>query len=450
MFNKPNAFRAEGCRLLRILCLSGLAWMVFFAGVPVSSEGAVITLKIRAINPSKSEKQKTVVTALLPNLVKPEDVENTEGFEFDYDVAGKAYRIKKEVELNPAETRTFEIAIKDIWTIPEEEIQKLTSHAGKLAGALKSSDKEETAGRLQGLIDEGMKAVVSRQTAYAVGAVKPLDHIRAYEANLETISRIRKDVGVLENLVIAAGKDPEIILGSSKTPVVVDRDINEATNAVVILHIKITNTSPTEKRPIPVRHEFPAEVRVTDVLDAGGLQIGVDPTKNVCYAYLSEALELEPKGVRVFDVKIKDPWALPSGKLSRLETRVKELLNITREMDSYKAVTVQAQSILKELEEVKERKSPEVVNDQYVAFARRQLVDVRAIEGRIQRLEEFFQPSEKPIKTGVPMMDVPRPDKKTTWVIIYIILGFLGVFSLLFFLRWFGKGKAEQDVKREE
>ena len=89
-----------------------------------------------------------------------------------------------------------------------------------------------------------------------------------------------------------------------------------------------------------------------------------------------------------------------------------------------------------------------MVNDQYVAFARRQVADVTAIEGRIQRLEEFFQPNEKAV-IGGPIMDVPRPDKRTTWVIIYIILGFLGIFSLLFFLRWFGKGKAEKVDKAE-
>lgn len=424
------------------LCLCVLAWLVVAAAVPVS--GAVITLKIRAINPSKSEKQKAVATALLPAPATPEDVANKEGFEFIYDVAGKTYRIKREVELNPAETRTFEVVIKDIWTIPDEEIQKLSLHAGKLAGALKSSDKGETAGRLQGMIDEGIKGVVARQASFAVGTVKPLDHIRAYEANAEAVNRIRKDVGVLENLVIASGIDPEQILGATRSAPAVDRDMSEATNAFLVLHIKITNTSPTEKRPIPVRHELPPEVRVTDVVDAGGLQVGVDAEKNICYAFLGEPLELEPKGVRVFDLKIKDPWAVPAGKLPRLETRVKEILNITREMESYKAVTAQAQAIQKELDEVKERKGPEAVNDQYVAFARRQLADIRAIEGRIQRLEEFFQPSEKAIKGGVPMMDVPRPDKRTTWIIIYIILGFLGLFSLLFFLRWFGKGKAEK------
>jgi hypothetical protein len=427
---------------IQVLCLGVLAWLAVAALTPAGA--AVITLKIRAINPSQSEKQKVVATALLPNPIRPEEVVNTEGFAFEYDVAGKSYRIKKEVELNPGETRTFEVALKDVWIIPEEDIQTLTQHASKLNGALKATDKEETAGRLQKVIDEGLKGVATRQAAHAVGAVKPLDHIRAYEANVEAVRRIRKDVGLLENLVMAAGKDPEVILGATKSAPVVDRELNEATNAVAVLHIKITNTSPTEKRKIPVRHEFPAEVRPTDILDAGGLQVGVDPVKNVCYAYLLEPLELEPKAERVFDVKIKNPWALPAGKLPRLESRIKTILDITREMDSYKAVAFQAQAVLKELEEVAGRKAPDGVNDQYVAFARRQVADVQAIESRIQRLEEFFQPSEKAIKAGIPMMDVPRPDKRTTWIIIYIILGFLGIFSLLFFLRWFGKGKSEK------
>ncbi len=34
------------------------------------------------------------------------------------------------------------------------------------------------------------------------------------------------------------------------------------------------------------------------------------------------------------------------------------------------------------------------------------------------------------------------PSMKTTWLIIYVILGFLALMSLLFFLRWYGgKGK---------
>jgi hypothetical protein len=52
-----------------------------------------------------------------------------------------------------------------------------------------------------------------------------------------------------------------------------------------------------------------------------------------------------------------------------------------------------------------------------------------------------LRPLEREPKFGVP---IKPPSRKTTWIIIYIILGFLGIMSLLFFLRWFGRSKMEQ------
>ena len=215
------------------------------------------------------------------------------------------------------------------------------------------------------------------------------------------------------------------------------------------IHIKITNSSLTEKKKVPLMHEFPLEIKSTDIVDAGGLQIGFDSSRRLCYAYL-EDLELGPQESRVFDVKIKDPWAGLAERVPLIEKRCEDLLAITKDLESYKAVAVQARAVLKELDEVKGRKAPGQVNQDYVAFARRQANALSSMESRIQRLEEFFQPHEKPIKNGIPVMDVPRPDKRTTWVLIYIILGFLGIFSLLFFLRWYGKGKSEKTGSSDE
>ena len=426
-------------RKLRLI--SACAWVLILI-LPLSLQGAVITLKIRAINPSQTEKQKVTIKSHLPKLTKPGDVIDAGGLDVAYDMAAKSYFVSKEVELNPAETRTFDVVIKDVWQIQESTINELSSHGKKLAAALEGSDKAATATGLESLIEEGLKGVSTRQAAHVVGTVKPLDHIRAYESNLEVLERIRKDVGVLENLVIAAGKDPETILGLPKITPPIDSGNVVATGNVVILHIKITNPSLTEKRKVPLKHEFPVEIKTTDVVDAGGLQIGFDASRNICYAYL-EDIELAPQESKVFDVKVKDPWVGLAQKMPLLENRAREILRITRDMESYKAVDVQAQAILKDLEVVKGRKGPGLVNEQYVAFARQQSADVRELETRIQRLEEIFQPQEKPIKGGIPPMDVPRPDKRTTWIIIYIIIGFLGAFSALFFVRWYGKGKAE-------
>ena len=45
---------------------------------------------------------------------------------------------------------------------------------------------------------------------------------------------------------------------------------------------------------------------------------------------------------------------------------------------------------------------------------------------------------------------IQAPTPKTTWIIIYIILGFLAVVSLLFFARWFGRGRGEAGRRRSQ
>lgn len=423
-----------------ILFLAGLALGLVL--MPYSLPAAVITLKIRAINPG-GETRKVEVKKLLPAQVKPEDVVNAADYQITYDVAAKAYQVRKEVEVAPTNSVTLDVVIKDVWLIPEADLKGLASHADKMAEQLKGSDKAGTGDTLRGVIAEGVKGVIARQSASAIGAARPADHIRAYEVNLEALQRIRKDVGMLENLVVAAGKDPESLIGLPSVMPPVETRNTAATGSVLTIHIKVTNPSLTEKKKVPLRHEFPAEIKTTDVMDAGGLQIGVDTDKAICYAAL-EDIELAPGESKVFDVKIRDPWAGLSDLVPRLESRAQHILTLTKDMDSYKAVDAQARVILKDIEALKAKKGPGQVSPEYVAFARRQGEAVRELATRVQRLEELFQPREQPIKFGGPVMDVPRPDKRTTWIIIYIILGFLGVFSALFFLRWYGKGKAEK------
>ena len=423
-------------------CLSFLVLVLLVTCLP-PAQGAVVTLKIRAINPSKVEKKKVLIKSFLPRQVKPGDVVSSGELVVSYDVTAKTYAVGKEVELAPAESRTFEVVIRDIWEIPESDLKALAAHAGKLNDALKGSEKADTAAGLKVVIDEGIKSILARQAAASVGSVKPVDHIRAYESNRETLAGIRKDTGVLENLAIIAGKDVDAILGLPKIPPPVDASSSSATGGVMVVHIKITNPSPTTKKKEPLRYEFASEIKTTDIVDPAGLQIGFDTARNLCYAY-QEGVELDPQESKVFDVKIRDPWAGLPEKLPRIEKRCRDLLAITKDMESYKAVTVQAETLLKELAALKEEKGPGSGNPGYVVFSRQQAEALHGIDTQVQRLEEIFQPREKPMAHGIPVMDVPRPDKRTTWVLIYIVLAFLGLFSLLFYVRWYGKGKDEK------
>ncbi|MEI6148165.1 MAG: hypothetical protein WCS01_03650 [bacterium] len=404
---------------------------------------ATVTLKIRAINPSKSDKQSVSVRQPLPKLVKPDDVVSAGELEVVYDVASKGYFVQKTVEIEPGQPMTFEVVIKDIWTIPDETIREMADQSKAIATSLQGTEQAVTGDKLIRIIQENLKAVSDRQSAYAVGVAKPIDHIRAYESNMEVMGRIRRDVGMLENLAITAGKMPQRLLGAPRVAPPVESESGSSTGDVVTLHIKVTNPSLTEKRPVPLRHDFPAEIKPTDVLDAGGLQIGFDAVRNVCYAYL-ESVMLTQQETKVYDVKLRNPWTDAWLKAPRLEERISELVRLTKQTPQYKAVGDQALALQKEIADLKAQKGPDVINAQYVAHARKQHEALREIEARIMRLEELFQPREKPVRFGVPMMEIPRPDRLTTWVIIYIILGFLGLFSVAFFFRWYGRSKAEK------
>jgi hypothetical protein len=410
---------------------------------------AQLTLKIRVINPSPTNKQTSAVTAVLPKPAKPEDVVNAGDLEIVYSASSNAYLVQKQIELEPGQTRTFDVVLKDVWVIPEDTLKAIDAHAKELAVELKGTGKEETAVRLGGLIDESLKSIGERQASHAVGTVKPIDHIRAFEINQEMLLRARRDLGLLENLAVAAGKSPKQLMGTSQAAPPREVEPGSATGNVVVLRIKVTNPSPTEKKKDPLRRDLPFEIKPTDVLDAGGLQIGFDGGRNVCYAF-ADAVELAPGETKAFDVKVRNPWADALLQAPRLERRATELIALTAARPEFKTVQEQAQAVLKDLAGIKEQKAPATVNEQYVAFARNQAEALRSIESRVMRLEELFQPREKPIRFGGPMMEVPRPDRRTTWVIIYIILGFLAAFSVFFFFRWFGRTKAEKLDRKTE
>ena len=153
--------------------------------------------------------------------------------------------------------------------------------------------------------------------------------------------------------------------------------------------------------------------------------------------------------IRTFDVKLINPWAGVGDWVPRLEARAKELSDAATSAAVYTSVVHDIDVIMQELAVVKDDKGPGVMNEEYVAYSRRKAENLRGLEGRLMRLEELFQPREKPLNLVAPMLSVEKPNKQTTWMIIYIILGFLAVVSLLFYVRWYGKSKAEKSEQTD-
>jgi hypothetical protein len=221
-----------------------------------------------------------------------------------------------------------------------------------------------------------------------------------------------------------------------------DRDIEPASGQYRegTIRITIRNTSPNLARKVPVKHDLPSEIRANDVLDAGGLQVATDARRGVCYVF-KEEVEIGPGESVTYNVKIRDRWNVNGPRIGSLKSAAKEILDSVVALAKFESVEQTLKEMLTEIEAVEKAPAPITLNDEYVAYFRQQTEHLDRIEENIYRVKVAMRPDVKAPKLGFALK---APSHRTTWLIIYIILGFLAVVSLLFFLRWYGRSKAEK------
>ena len=428
------------CRVFpgaRLLCAG-----VFLASVGAPAFAGKVVLRIRAGNPI--EKPQTVsIKSYLPQGVGTNDIISLDGLQLGYDVKKDAYFVHGELQLGRKEIAVKRIEIKDVWVIPGEELDALGEWAGVLLDKLKGSDHQESAQELKQEIDGRLDEIRQEQDANAIDVVvKAVQHVRAYDVNMERLKRLKLDIGHLENLVLATGQDPGKLIGDAKgaPEPVRDVDIPPEEYKIAVFRIVARNTSPNEKRKVPVRSELPVEIKPSDILDPGGLDVGKDARTGACYVFKSD-VEIEAGETVVFNVKIRDKWNVNMHRVAPLRADAETILAKVVAKGSYRSIEDILKGALADLEKVEKERRPEVLGPEYVAFFRRQAERIDRIEEKINRIRAALRPPEKSTKLG---FKAKPPSMKSTWMIIYIILGFLALVSLLFFLRWFGKSQAEQ------
>lgn len=93
---------------------------------------ASVKLKMIVANPSDTEARTIPVRSYLPKGVKPEDIINKGNFQVNYDFELSLYYIYQEVLLQPKESITLELVMKDIWIVADEEIRAVKDHVNKI------------------------------------------------------------------------------------------------------------------------------------------------------------------------------------------------------------------------------------------------------------------------------------------------------------------------------
>lgn len=431
-----------------IKCCAGIILFSLFL-IAFQAHAGKVVLRIRAGNPI--EKAQTVqIKSNLPLGIRTNDIISLDGLELGYDIKNDIYYVYKEMKLGPKEITVFKVEVNDIWVIPAEEIDMLRKRAVDLVDKLRGREHHETADALRQEIEKNLGQIQANQTENAIRrGVKAMRHIRAYETNLKALKKVKTDIGYIENLVLGSGQDPGgRLVGEVKDAPKPQRDVELAPEEyrTAIYKITIYNPSPNETRKIPsgsmpsLKRYLPPEIKFNDILDAGGLEIGVDRKKGACYLY-KETVEIAPTSTVTFVVKIRDKWNINMSRIEPLKSKAGAILEIVTAKGAYHSIEEMLNNLITRLEEIEKESGPETLDDKYVAFYRRQADRIDIIEQKINRIRAALRP---PLKTTQLGFRTKAPTMKTTWGIIYFILGFLTVMSLLFFLRWMGKTKEER------
>jgi hypothetical protein len=155
----------------------------------------VLTLVIEARN--IANKELTIpVKFYLPREIIPQHIEDAGGLEMRHDPTRDVFYLFAEEVFGPEETKRFYVKVKDVWTIPEDELNGYVAEAIELNEGFKNTVDEEVADSLLESIRTNTRAIIDSQS----GAESVKDHVAAFRANEKRLRSIKDDLEKLRTL----------------------------------------------------------------------------------------------------------------------------------------------------------------------------------------------------------------------------------------------------------
>ena len=196
-------FTLHSSKILLVLALMG--------GLPLRGEAAEaqrepVTMKVVAVNPSIDKTRMVPVRIDLPSEIRPADILDHGELEVDFDTERSLWYVHKDdVQLTPKQTKVFEIIVKDVWFIPDAELDGLKGHTKLLLSRLENSEYYPFAQQLGGSIIERLEGIQTMQQDESIGRKQ---RIGAYRTNTEALKVVKEDLTRMEKLLSFTGGPP--------------------------------------------------------------------------------------------------------------------------------------------------------------------------------------------------------------------------------------------------
>lgn len=155
---------------------------------------------INAENPSNETKTMTV-RAMLPKDVSATDVLEKQNFLLLYDNSRKRFSLERDDSFGPKESKKYEIILKDIWYIPQAQLDLLKEQTEKLLENFRGSPYENFSVQQNQTIQDAITVIQELQAEVAnTDAIE--EKMRAFSHNNERLSLAQKKVKELQDLLL--------------------------------------------------------------------------------------------------------------------------------------------------------------------------------------------------------------------------------------------------------
>ena len=217
----------------------------------------------------------------------------------------------------------------------------------------------------------------------------------------------------------------------------------------VTLTVVAVNPSETKTQVVPVRIDLPQEVTPKDVLEAGELKLEYDEDRKVYYVSKDD-VALNPKETRVFEVTLRDLWFVPQKEVDSLRDYTKLVMGRLEKSDYARTAKGMADSILERLQGIETEENDETISRKTrignYRHHRQTLAEIKEDLARMEKLMSFTGGVPVPEMMQESALKSDAPSTTTTWMVIFLILVFVGMLAGLFFFTWHRRGQVTQDL----
>ncbi len=399
--------------------------------------------------------KETPVKYYLPEELTPEDIITTGSLKIEYDIEHGAYAAIGNFTLNPKESRTFKIEVKDIWRVDPDEIVILKEQVNSNLRMLEDSEFYESGSILAKSMVKKLDYILERQSKFAANIER---RIEEYRANIQSLSELKNNIF-----------DTEYLSTDSPVPVGDRQELK--------LIVEAENPSSKEAKKVIYRHYLPKEVRAEHIVDSQGFDVRFDSKRN--QAYLEKEEEFQPAEKKRYIILIKDSWHVPKPAINAIYARTRKAFDSIQEAEGFEDMKRSAELLSNKIfEAIKLIQGSQAeernikgyigiyrVNKERYASANETLTQLERLRSIIaaKRLKELEDLDESKVTNVLEKIQAlrgiaalskallgKRPSITATWRIIWGVLAFIALFTSLHFFTWHRRSKYMGEENVEE